>query len=627
MQVSHSRIETFKKCPFQFKLKYIDKLETYFNNDPANPLIIGTALHTGIEKDTETAIREYFANYAVISDQNIDEAIKLEAVIEKCRAVLPVGMHEVKIESREFLGFIDLLVPVKVDYSTIEEVDDACCDCYKRDDCYEVNSGHVCSHMRKIEWFDMYDFKYSNNVKNYLESGQLHEYKYYFERLNPGKRIRKMYFLFAPKVAIRMKYKNKTNPRDETIEEFRKRLKAELDGKDAQLIEVPYDIEKVKDFLRNAKDCRMATQFPKNPTRLCDWCDYKKYCEEGETLEIMNLPKNERRTIEANTKKKIWLYGAPFSGKTYLANRFPDPLMLNTDGNVKFVDAPYIAIKDEVKVEGRITKRTFAWQVFKDAIEELEKKQNDFKTIVVDLLEDTYEACRLFMYDQLGISHESDDSFRAWDKVRTEFLSTIKRLMNLDYENIILISHEDTSKDLTKKTGDKVTAIKPNINDKAALKIAGMVDLVARVIDDEGARTLSFKNNEVIFGGGRLTLNVNEIPCDYDELCHVYDEANKGSVATAPREKRPALNNPVAETVDKVKEVADPLMDKLKEVVETATAAPAPTERKRKARTPDPEPEVVPPPTDKDAPPFDVEETATAPAEEAPRRRRRRTAE
>ena len=249
----------------------------------------------------------------------------------------------------------------------------------------------------------------------------------------------------------------------------------------------------------------------------------------------MQLPKNERRSVKQIEKKKIWLYGAPFSGKTYLANQFPDPLMLNTDGNVKFVDAPYIAIKDEVKVEGRLTKRTFAWQVFKDAIDELEKKDNTFKTIVVDLLEDTYEMCRLYMYDQLGISHESDDSFRAWDKVRTEYLSTIKRLMNLDYENIVLISHEDTSKDLTKKSGDKVTAIKPNLNDKASLKIAGMVDIVARVIDDDGQHVLSFKSNEVVFGGGRLSIPVAEIPSSYDRLCRVYEMANADKPKDVPR--------------------------------------------------------------------------------------------
>lgn len=287
----------------------------------------------------------------------------------------------------------------------------------------------------------------------------------------------------------------------------------------------------------------------------------------------MQLPKNERRNIETISKKKIWLYGAPFSGKTYLANEFPDPLMLNTDGNVRFVDAPYVAIKDIVMTEGRMTKRTMAWQVFKDTIEELEKKDNDFQTIVVDLLEDTYEYCRLFMYDKMGITHESDDSYRAWDKVRQEFLSTVKRLMNLnDKYNIVLISHEDTTKDLTRKTGDKVTQIKPNINDKSALKIAGMVDIVARIIDDEGNHVLSFKNNEVVFGGGRLVIPVAEIPSSYEGLCEVYDVANGGKkssrkpVETPKEEVKPAepvkedrpvegeetaTNEPVAETPEK----------------------------------------------------------------------------
>lgn len=536
MQVSHSRIETFKKCAYQYKLRYVDKLKTYFNNDPANPLIIGTALHTGIEVSIDKAIDWYYAQYPIINDQNIEEAIKLEYVVKKCKEILPEGgQFELKIECPEFVGYIDYLVPVAENT------------------------------------YDLYDFKYSNNVANYLESGQLHEYKFYFEKLNPTKHIRNMYFLFAPKVAIKMKYKNKTNKRDETLEEFRRRLKAELSTKSAQLVQVEYDYTKVVDFLTNAKQCRMAQKFDKNVTNLCDWCEYKKYCFTNgkDDLEIMNLPKNERRNVQAVTSKKIWFYGAPFSGKTYLANQFPDVLMLNTDGNIKYVDAPFIAIKDIVTVEGRRTIRTLAWQVFKDAITELEKKQNDFKTIVVDLLEDTYEYCRLFMYDQLGITHESDDSFKAWDKVRIEFLSTIKRLMNLDYENIILISHEDTSKDLTKKGGDKVTAIKPNLQDKAALKIAGMVDLVARIIDDEGKRVISFKTNEVIFGGGRLGITTDEIPCSYDALMKVYRDVE----ANAPK-------HPVAEVRETPK---TPSSD-----VEVATANPqgeTPEAPTRKVRT------------------------------------------
>ena len=38
----------------------------------------------------------------------------------------------------------------------------------------------------------------------------------------------------------------------------------------------------------------------------------------------------------------------------------------------------------------------------------------------------------------LSLIHISDDSFRAWDKVRTEYLSTIRRLLVLPY-NLSLI--------------------------------------------------------------------------------------------------------------------------------------------------------------------------------------------
>ena len=239
---------------------------------------------------------------------------------------------------------------------------------------------------------------------------------------------------------------------------------------------------------------------------------------------MATLPKNERRTPGAITRRTMWLYGAPFSGKTTLADNAPDPLMLNTDGNAAYVTAPYVPIKDEVTVMGRITKRKFAWEVFKDYVEELEEGQNDFKTIVVDLVNDTYEMCRLYMYDKLGITHESDDSYRAWDKVRTEYLSTMRRVLNLPYENIILISHEDTTKDLTKKSGDKITSIRPKMNEKVADSLAGMVGFVGRVYVDEGKHVLSIKSDEVVYGGGRLSVSNVVVPLDWDEVVKVFDK-------------------------------------------------------------------------------------------------------
>ena len=238
----------------------------------------------------------------------------------------------------------------------------------------------------------------------------------------------------------------------------------------------------------------------------------------------MNLPSTNRVAIAQSNFVKLWIYGAPFSGKTTLADKSDTPLNLNTDGNVKYVSMPRLSIKDEVTTTGRITKRKYAWEVFTEAIDELEKG-SDFKTIVVDLLEDTYDYCRVFMCDKNGWEHESDDSFKAYDIVRSEFLRNIKRLLNLSY-NIVLISHEDTSRDIMAKD-KKITAITPNLQEKLRNKIAGMVDLVCRVVvESDGTRKLTFKSNEVVFGGGRLQgVKSTECPLDWNSLMGVYKEA------------------------------------------------------------------------------------------------------
>lgn len=291
------------------------------------------------------------------------------------------------------------------------------------------------------------------------------------------------------------------------------------------------------------------------------------------------LPSTNRVEISpVRSLKKIWIYGQPFSGKTTFADQAPTPINLNTDGNVKYVSMPRLEIKDQVKVEGSAGRersiRTFAWAIFKDAIDELERG-SDFETIVVDLVEDTYEQCRLYMYDKLNIEHESDDGFKAWDKVRIEFLSTYRRLLNLPY-NIILISHEDTSKDIMKKTGDKITAIKPNINDKVANKLAGMVDIVARVVvETDDYRVLSFKQNEVVFGGGRLQgIEVSQIPLSWDALVGVYNTLGTSQVNNTPTEEKPSKkartrgSKPteeleVKETTEEVKPTEEPKVEEV----------------------------------------------------------------
>lgn len=497
MIVSHSRIECFENCPYRYDLRYNRGIKTIPPDNADNALFLGIALHTGLEKDVQTAIHEYFMSYPIITDAHINEATKLEYIVPKAKAMLPDGQYEVKIEDEDFIGYIDLLTPSRTEQKLGGE------------------------HQVIPNVYDLYDFKYSNNVSKYKESPQLHLYKYFWEKNNPGKVIKNLYFLFAPKVNIKQK-------KTEDLFRFRQRLQEELQQVEPKVVPIEYDPEKVIEWMCSVKHTMEAKEYPKNKSWLCTYCEYKNYCLEG--VNYMNLPSTERRQVGQTTKRKLWIYGAAFSGKTTMLDDAPNPLNLNTDGNIQFVTMPYISIKDEVTVNGRMTNRKFAWEVFKETIAELEKKQNDFKTIIIDLLEDTREMCRVYMYDSLEIQHESDSGYgKGWDIIKTEYLSTMRRFFNLDYENLVVVSHEDVSKDITKKNGQTITRIAPNIQEAISNKIAGMVDIVARVVvEDDDSRTLNFKQNEVIFGGGRLKgISKTSIPLSWDALMDVYDQANQ----------------------------------------------------------------------------------------------------
>lgn len=249
-QFSHSRVECYKQCPYKYKLRYLDKVKMLDNYEPSNALIIGTALHTGIEKDVKTAIDWYYKQYPIITDEHINEAMKLEKVISMMKEQLSGGEFEVEIDDENFKGFIDYLVEVEPNV------------------------------------YDLYDFKYSNNVDRYLESDQLHVYKYYFEKNNPLKQIRNLYFMFAPKVQLKQKYKNKTNKFDENIQDFRRRFMNELDTKEVQVIKVNYNVNKVFEYLEGIKNCLEEQDFNKNENKLCHFCEYRPICEEGKEYEI-----------------------------------------------------------------------------------------------------------------------------------------------------------------------------------------------------------------------------------------------------------------------------------------------------------------------------------------------------
>src|SRR5699024_4821278 len=497
MQFSHSRVDLFSRCPWHFKLRYIDKLTELNDLDPGNPLIIGNALHYGIEVgDKDLMTQYYYDSFPVLTDKVINESIKLDLAYDKVKPILEginIKHQEYNIDEPEFRGIIDLIT--------------------------ENDDGTV----------DIFDFKYSNNVDNYHDSLQLHIYQYYLEQ--QGFEVNKLGDIFIPKIFIRQK-------KNEELSQFRKRLVTEYETKQVQLIEVPKDDMAMIYFVNKMTEIKEALDNPHqiympNPNGECYQCkygqDYLELIEKDD--EIMALPKNERRELTVDLKPDFWIYADSYVGKSTFVDTFDDVLFINTDGNTDNTTSPVISVADTVTRNVRIKETHYGWEKFKETVDDLTTEENDFQIVAIDLLEDMYELCRTYVFDKNNIEHESDSGFgKGWDLVKKEFIDTIKRLKSLNYQ-IVFISKENR-KEIKQKSGASYTTFSPNLKEKNANILSGVVDLTIHAEKDGDDRYINLITDEHTFGGGRFNFKTGSCELDREAFEKALKDAQTDRTAT-----------------------------------------------------------------------------------------------
>lgn len=581
-QYSYSRVDLFTRCPFHYKIKYLDQLTELPRYDAVNPLFLGHALHKGIESGAQAMIDDYINAYPVVTDNIVNELMKLELLLPKVTSELSEFSeckfeHEVEVSVDNFIGYADLIMTDDDGISTL------------------------------------LDFKYSNHVENYMGSGQLHLYRYYLNKL--GYNVQHMGYLFIPKSGIRQK-------KTEDLFQFRKRLETTVSKQKVHLVPIEYDENQVIYFQNKVEQIRDTTEFPRNVTGDCFACNphfapnYLEMIDKGE-IQMVLIPKNELKEKKVDLNPDVWLYADSYVGKTTFWDKFDDVLFINTDGNTDNIRHVPFKLKDKVTKEGRITKRKFAWETFLELIQDLEIENTEgYKTIVLDLVEDLRNHCRNYVFDKYGWEHESDGTYgKGWSMVTREFDNAIKRLKMIGLQ-VVYISKELRS-DVTLKGGSVRTTFKPNIDDKTANFLTGTVDITMRAyVNDDDEHKLILKKESNMFGGGRYEFKQKEIPLEKDAFLNALKDAQgkepeRKAVSSKP--KTPVTTNDEAEP--KSVGEPEPLVEEEK------------PKRKRKPRKPRTDEESVTPPGEPVDTTVSDEDIPTEEQAAKPRRRRRRRTE
>lgn len=222
------------------------------------------------------------------------------------------------------------------------------------------------------------------------------------------------------------------------------------------------------------------------------------------------LPLAKRKPVIAAENRTYVLYGIPKVGKSTFAAGMPDPLFFAFEDGCRHLE---VFITPEKELE-------YTWPMWLDDLRKVRTlvKSNKcpYRTLVVDVTELCFEACRKHCLKKYGVDHESDLEWgKGWSIVEWEFSRVLSGVKNLGL-GLVLITHMD-DKEIADFAGKKHTKHTTALPKKAREIVFGMADVIlfaAMGIDPltgKWRRELHTKPSQDYEAGGRY-LNPEGMP-------------------------------------------------------------------------------------------------------------------
>jgi len=159
----------------------------------------------------------------------------------------------------------------------------------------------------------------------------------------------------------------------------------------------------------------------------------------------------------------VLVYGKNKFGKTTLCSHADGALFLATEAGLNSLEVFQVPIGN--------------WEELLVAAREIAEGKHQFKTIIVDTVDNAYRMCCEHMNHKLKVEHESDLGYgKGYSLINSEFYRVLNKLALLPY-GLMLVSHAQ-DKEIETRTG-KITRTIPTLPDKARKLVLGLVDIIA----------------------------------------------------------------------------------------------------------------------------------------------------
>ena len=214
----------------------------------------------------------------------------------------------------------------------------------------------------------------------------------------------------------------------------------------------------------------------------------------------------------------VFFYGEPKSGKTTIASKFPNALLLAFE-------------KGYNTLAGVLAQPINSWAEFLKVIRQLkdDKVKEKFETIIIDTADIAYSYCEKYVCQANGANAVGDLAYgKGYALVGNEFDEKLRSIVQMGY-GIVLISHA-TDKVFKDEAGAEYNKIVPTLDKRANNIVARMADIIGysrAVTDDNGVnKTMLFiRGTQRFEAGSRFKYTPDYIEFSYDNLVKTISDA------------------------------------------------------------------------------------------------------
>jgi hypothetical protein len=248
------------------------------------------------------------------------------------------------------------------------------------------------------------------------------------------------------------------------------------------------------------------------------------------------LPTEATKPVTELGKQTILLYGSPKLGKSSFASKAPGSLFFECEPGLNHLEV--------FKVP------TYSWEAFLEACKLVAKGEHNFKTIVIDTIDNAFKMCSDYVCAKHGIEYEGDMGHgKGWALVKNEWHRVLTRLASLPY-GLIMISHA-IDKTIETRTGE-YTKTTPSLPDRARNVVLGLVDIILfgdSIAKKDAAgnvtieRVVRTKPHPTYEAGDRTGRLPELLPLDYEQFMKAFNSPARGSetgTSSAAKSSSPA---------------------------------------------------------------------------------------